>query len=586
MGSKAFDIIVFGATGFTGRFIAKYIHKQNADIKWAIAGRSQSKLSSLMTDLVHMQTPRNLPDVIIADATDSKSLADICGEARIVLNCTGPYRFLGKEVVEACLKAKCTYMDICGEPQFMEQCFLDYHHKALENNVLILHACAFDSVPADLGTLFTMRQYDELKCASIESFLTIDCPKGLKGHFTTYESAVHGMGDLKALQQIRKEIKKKYNLPAIKHPGPKLLRLTTYKFEERVGKYVIPFMAADASVVRSSQRTIAMRSGQVQWPQYSASVTLSDMYSVATASFYGSVFTALSGTGWGRSLLLSYPETFSDGVFSKIGPTKEQLDNTSFQMHFFAKGYDSADHVIEKNLENDERNKEEKEIVGGIEEKNAKKDRIILRGDPVLSRADVGCTQQLVKPCSVSRLWKNKKKKDNDERRREGEGEGGNERIEGNIEKERIINKYVHVVVKGEEPGYVATPSILYALAMCVLEERDILPKGGVLTPSSAFFNSPTIFSRLSKVGIDFEVISSSEKNVHVLHKGNEVVKNEINDETRNEIIGEGLIINDTNNNNNNNNSKNNNGDEERILKSEERDDKLDLGTLIESTNK
>jgi short subunit dehydrogenase-like uncharacterized protein len=120
---KAFDIILYGATGFTGRLIAKYIHLRNVDIKWAISGRSQSKLSNLMSELIEMQSPRNLPDILVADATDPKALADICGEARLLLNCTGPFRFLGKEVVEACLKAKCNYMDICGEVST-----LSYHH--------------------------------------------------------------------------------------------------------------------------------------------------------------------------------------------------------------------------------------------------------------------------------------------------------------------------------------------------------------------------------------------------------------------------------------------------------------------------
>ena len=581
MGSKAFDIILFGATGFTGRFIAKYIHKQDTDIKWAIAGRSQSKLSLLMSDLLNMQSQRNLPDILIADATDSKSLADICGEARIVLNCTGPFRFLGKEVVEACLKAQCTYMDICGEPQFMEQCFLDYHDKAIENNVLILHACAFDSVPADLGALFTMRQFDPLKCTAIESFLTIDCPKGLKGHFTTYESAVHGMGDLKVLKEIRKEIKKKYKPPLIHTLGPKLSRVTTYKFEERVNKYVIPFMGSDASVVRSSQRTLAMRSGQIQWPQYTACVTLSDFYTVAATSFYGSVFSGLSGSSWGRSLLLSYPETFSDGIFSKTGPTKEQLDNTSFQMHFFAKGFNSSEKTHEKNAEIEQNESEnekrkEKKVDEGIEGKKVKSINGF-RGDPILLRTEVASTQKLTKPCSVSALWssKNKSLKVEDSRR---EGAGTEKPENENKVDENSLNKQVHVVVKGQEPGYVATPGIFFALAMCVLEERNILPSGGVLTPSSAFYNSPTVFTRLSRIGLEFQVLSSSEgisSSAGLFEElGSEELGNDkITDDARDEILGEGLII-------ENIDSKNRN--EERILKVEERDDHRYSGEFID----
>ena len=201
MSGKAFDIIVYGATGFTGRLMAKYIHLQDIDIKWAIAGRSQSKLSSLKAELINMRLTRNLPDILLADATDYRALCDMFSEASIVHNCTGPFRFLGKEVVEACLKAKCTYMDICGEPHFMESCMLNCHDRAMESNVLIIHACGFDSVPADLGVLYTLRQFPPARCSSVESFLSIDCPKGLKHHYTTYACAVHGAGDVSAAKE-------------------------------------------------------------------------------------------------------------------------------------------------------------------------------------------------------------------------------------------------------------------------------------------------------------------------------------------------------------------------------------------------
>ena len=94
----------------------------------------------------------------MADISDKGSLPSTFATSAIVLNCTGPYRFLGDAVVEACLTARTHYMDICGEPQFMESCFLKYNKLATDFGVLIIHACAFDSVPADLGVLFTSRQ--------------------------------------------------------------------------------------------------------------------------------------------------------------------------------------------------------------------------------------------------------------------------------------------------------------------------------------------------------------------------------------------------------------------------------------------
>lgn len=525
MSDKAFDIIVFGATGFTGQLVAKHIHGQNVDMKWAIAGRSQSKLSSLMTELVTMQVPRNLPDILIADATDCKALSDICREARIILNCTGPFRFLGKEVVEACLKAKCTYMDICGEPQFMEKCFLDYHEKAIDSGVLIIHACAFDSVPADLGALFSMRQFGPSKCASIESFLTIDCPKGLKGHVTTYESAVHGLGDLGSLKEIRRDIKKKYNPPTIRRIGKKIAKVSTYKFESRMDKYVIPFMGSDASVVRSSHRALAMRTGELCWPQYSACITVNDLYTVAATSFYGSMFYTLSGNPWGRSLLLSYPELFSDGIFSKAGPSKEQLENTSFKMFFFAEGYGTVSEVD---------GVDDEEEVEESEKKRAS------RGEATLLPTQVAGTARTSKVCSFGRMFKGKKDKD---------GSAPASLPEDDL----TCDKEVCVVVSGKEPGYVATPSIFFALAQCVLDEREKMPRGGVLTPSAAFYDSTTVFDRLKRAGVLFEVVNSGEEEI------------EQNKEEQEEA-GEGIVL---------------GVNEERIMKSELRQDHKDNGVRI-----
>ena len=259
---RVFDIILFGATGYTGTRIAKYLHEKRIAYKWAIAGRSQQKLAKLIAELVKLRLPGALPDILLVDANDVRSMTETFGETRLVFNVTGPYRFLGKDIVTACVNAGTNYMDICGEPQFMEQTFNEFHNQAIEKNILIIHACAFDSVPADLGYLYTMKQFSPNSCCSVESFLTLICPEGLGLHYTTYESAVHGVADVANLRKIRKENEIKYKLPKIIHKGPKLGTVTsTYYFEPRVGKYAMPFKGSDASVVRSSQLTQALRTG-------------------------------------------------------------------------------------------------------------------------------------------------------------------------------------------------------------------------------------------------------------------------------------------------------------------------------------
>lgn len=341
--NRSFDVLIYGASGFTGAKIAKYLFDNCPALNWAIAGRSESKLKKILSELNSSGSSslKILPRIVIADATDKDSLHLAFSQTKLVLNCTGPYRFLGPPIVEACLNSESDYMDICGEPQFMEEMFLKYNDEAIAKNVLILHACAFDSVPADLGVLFTMRRFSPRCCSSIESFLTIICGQaGFAGHYTTYECAVHGLGDVTSLRKTRSAVVDKYHPPEIVHVGPKLKRESGFFFEQRLKKYAFPFMGADASVVKGSQRSIAMSSGDVVWPQYAAYATIDTWGWMATTAVYGSIFQTLSKFAIGRSLLLQYPKVFSNGIFSHNGPTDEQLETTSFCMKFYARGFD------------------------------------------------------------------------------------------------------------------------------------------------------------------------------------------------------------------------------------------------------
>lgn len=270
MSSRIFDLIIYGATGFTGEKVAKALYNKSTHLKWAIAGRSKSKLDLVL----HALGSENLPGVLVADVSNPVQLQEIFAQTKLVLNCTGPYRFLGPPIVEACITSGTDYMDISGEPQFLEQSFLNYHEAATLKNVLVLHSCAFDSVPADLGSLFVMRQFSDNCCSSIESFLRINCgPEGVAGHYTTYECAVHGFGDVDNLRKARAAVEAKFQPPKLEPIGPKLLRKTGFFFENRIGRYSFPFMGADAAVVKSSQRLMAMRTGQKLWPQYAAYAT-------------------------------------------------------------------------------------------------------------------------------------------------------------------------------------------------------------------------------------------------------------------------------------------------------------------------
>lgn len=572
---KTYDIIVYGASGFTGRRVSKYLHEQEGKrakeaaaiastlaasdkneksaanaapplvdnnnstpstaasastsftrslkpLKWAISGRSHTKLSGLMQELVSMGISESpLPDMLVADVNEPRTLEETFAEARLVLNCTGPYRFLGKDIVAACIEGGANYMDLCGEPQFMEQMFYDLHDSAMEKKLLIVHACAFDSVPADLGCYYVQSQFLPQHCSSIESFLTLNSPAGLKGHKTTYECAVHGMGDVSKLRRLRKDSEAKYKVPKINFVGEKVsLGASTYYWEPRVNKYAIPFMGADVSVVRSGHRTMAMRTGQCCWPQYNAYATVDNFYWVATTAIYGGVFSTLAKFSLGRSLLLSSPEFFSNDIFTEKGPNEQQLESTTFEMHFFARGYSTLEEKSEDTVDAANNETADKGNVEPNQNELDKEDGAIFADMPSpttsttsnkkrskkekISAKDIQGTSIGSNTCAI--IFGDSS--DNKNKNRDSNSQSSND-INGRKDGSRPLDKFVEVVVSGPEPGYVATPAIFITLAYCLLDERSHLPEGGVLTPASAFCNSPTVFQRLERSGIKFTVKQS-----------------------------------------------------------------------------
>ncbi|KRQ98565.1 saccharopine dehydrogenase [Bradyrhizobium jicamae] len=157
MSSSKFDIIVYGATGFTGQLVAEYLaerYKGDAGLKWAMAGRSKDKLASVR-DAVG--APKDTP-LIVADAGDPASLKTMVGQAKCVISTVGPYQLYGNELIAACVEAGTDYVDLCGEPIWMRQ-MIDKHETAAKaSGARIVFSCGFDSVPFELGAFFVQEE--------------------------------------------------------------------------------------------------------------------------------------------------------------------------------------------------------------------------------------------------------------------------------------------------------------------------------------------------------------------------------------------------------------------------------------------
>ena len=150
MASPKFDIVVYGATGFTGQLVAEYLaahYKGDASLKWAMAGRSKEKLAAVRDAI---GAPKDLP-LIVADASDPASLKAMAVETKSVITTVGPYMLYGNELLAACVAAGVDYFDLCGEPTWMRQKIEQHEAAAKKSGSRIVFSCGYDSLPFELG---------------------------------------------------------------------------------------------------------------------------------------------------------------------------------------------------------------------------------------------------------------------------------------------------------------------------------------------------------------------------------------------------------------------------------------------------
>ena len=147
---KEFDIIVYGATGFTGRLVAEYLSNQygnGKELSWAMAGRSHEKLEQVRNE---MNLPESTP-LVVADSSDEASMQDLVNRTKAVITTVGPYQLYGSMLVGLCANSGTDYVDLCGESVWMRHMIDQHQSAAQESGARIVFSCGFDSIPSDLG---------------------------------------------------------------------------------------------------------------------------------------------------------------------------------------------------------------------------------------------------------------------------------------------------------------------------------------------------------------------------------------------------------------------------------------------------
>jgi short subunit dehydrogenase-like uncharacterized protein len=193
---RDYDIVMYGATGFVGELTAEYLAEhapENARI--ALAGRSAAKLQALRTTL-----ERPAWGLLTADAADAGAIKSLAEAARVVVSTVGPYLKYGELLVAACAAAGTDYVDLTGESEFVDLMYLRYHAVARESGARIVHSCGFDSIPYDLGALFTVSQLPDVPIA-LRGFGAAS--GSISGG--TFHSAVGQMGRLKESGRVGRQ---------------------------------------------------------------------------------------------------------------------------------------------------------------------------------------------------------------------------------------------------------------------------------------------------------------------------------------------------------------------------------------------
>ena len=157
--SRTYDVVLFGATGFTGALTAAYLAQHApAGLRWALAGRNPGKLEQVRTSLAAIDPALAELPLLAADSTDDASLRAVAEATKVVITTVGPYLLHGEPLVRACAAAGTDYVDLTGEPEFVDRMYLEHHDAAVASGARLVHACGFDSIPHDLGAFFTVQQ--------------------------------------------------------------------------------------------------------------------------------------------------------------------------------------------------------------------------------------------------------------------------------------------------------------------------------------------------------------------------------------------------------------------------------------------
>ncbi len=256
--SPPFDVVVFGATSFVGQLITQYLVGQYGvfgSVNWAIAGRSEAKLSALRTSLG--EPAANL-FILVADAQSPESLKNLCAQTRVVISTVGPYALYGEPLVKACAETGTDYCDLTGEVHWVKRMIERYETVAQQTGARIVHCCGYDSIPSDLGVYF-LQQQARHRFGQYCSGVTMRV-KAAKGGASggTIASMLNVAKEMAADAALRKELANPYAIcPPVDYARPRQKPVLSVGYDNNAKAWMGPFVMASVNE-RVVQRSNAL----------------------------------------------------------------------------------------------------------------------------------------------------------------------------------------------------------------------------------------------------------------------------------------------------------------------------------------
>ncbi|MCW2767329.1 MAG: Saccharopine dehydrogenase [Nocardioides sp.] len=261
-GVRELDIVLVGGTGFTGRLTATYLaHHAPAGLRWALAGRSLPKLESLRASLAEVEPGLADLELIRVDAHDAPALADLAQRTRVVITAVGPYVEHGEPLLAACAAAGTDYVDLTGEPEFVDRMYLAHHATAVASGARLVHACGFDSVPHDLGAYFAVQHLPDEFPITLRGVAR--ATGGMSGGtFHSLLNAMSRLGEMRAAARARAAVE----------PAPDGRRSVAVTGKPRrdpvVGYWLLPAPTIDPMIVARSGAALASYGPDFRYSHY------------------------------------------------------------------------------------------------------------------------------------------------------------------------------------------------------------------------------------------------------------------------------------------------------------------------------